>query len=173
MKSHLYLLLFLLPFQAFTQQKPMLISYQDLEIDTKLQQPKDKSYRNYTYKRDAKGNVLECLETYHSDDFPEVKNNEKDTYIYHEQGNELSSVNESWISTTNSWCCKLIHEQTYEGKKMMTHTFTKEIRTGKIVPQFKDFFKYDASENRIEELNQKYDTLLNKYVDAIVSIKYI
>lgn len=165
MKLHLYLLLFLLPFQAFTQQKPLLISEENLELDVQLQKTKSKSYRNYTYKRDAKGNVLEKIETYHSDAFPEVKNNKRETYTYDEQGNDLRNVYETWISTTNSWCCKLIHDYTYEGKKMLTHTFSKEIKE-KIVPQFKYIYKYDAAGNSVETMYQEYDTLLNKYVDA-------
>lgn len=165
MKLYLYALLFLLPFQAFTQQKPMLISEENLEIDVQRGMSKDKSYRNYTYKRDAKGNVLECIQTYHSDAFPEVKNNKRETYTYDEQGNDLSNVYESWISTTKTWCCKLIHDYTYEGKNMMTHIFSKEIKE-KIVPQFKYIYKYDAAGNRIETMYQNYDTLLNKYVDT-------
>jgi hypothetical protein len=165
MKLYLYLLLFLLPFQAFTQQKPMLISEEDLELDVKLQKPKDSFYRNYTYKRDAKGNVLECIATYHTDDNTEEKINKRESYTYDEQGNDLRNVYEDWIDATKTWCCKLIHDYTYEGKKMLTHTFSKDIKE-QIIPQFKEFLKYDASGNRIEELNQSYDTLLNKYVDA-------
>ncbi len=165
MKLYPYLLLFLLPFQAFTQQKPMLISEEDLEIDTELQAPKEKSYRNYTYKRDTQGNILESIETYRSDAYPEEKNNTKFTYTYDSKGNELSSVRQSWSSSTKVWCCQLIHEYTYEGKKMVTTKFSKEL-TGKIVPQWIENFKYDTNGNRIGSLYQTYDTLLNKYVDA-------
>ncbi|MGE0638539.1 MAG: hypothetical protein AB7G44_08025 [Bacteroidia bacterium] len=165
MKLYLYILLFLMPFQAFTQQKPMIISEENREIDVTQQKTKNRSFRNYTYKRDVKGNVLESIQTYHSDAFPEVKNNKRETYTYDENGNDLSNIYESWMSSTNSWCCKLIHEYTYEGKKMTTHLFSREEK-GKIVPQLKDIFKYDAAGNRIEKLYQEYDTLFNKYVDA-------